>query len=35
MKKFTEEEKIQLLNDLIEIKSVNENEIEVANFFKK
>lgn len=35
MKKFTEEEKIQILADLIEIKSVNENEIEVANYLKK
>jgi succinyl-diaminopimelate desuccinylase len=35
MKKFTEEEKIQILADLIEMKSVNENEIEVANYLKK
>jgi len=32
MKHFTEKEKIQLLSDLIAIKSVNENEIEVANY---
>ena len=32
---FTEEEKIKILADLIEIKSVNENEIEVANYLKK
>ena len=35
MKKFTEEEKTQILADLIEMKSVNENEIEVANYLKK
>lgn len=34
MKKFTEEEKIAILADLIEMKSVNENEIEVANYLK-
>ncbi|WP_373710687.1 ArgE/DapE family deacylase, partial [Jeotgalibaca porci] len=34
MKRFTEEEKLQILADLIAIKSVNENEIEVANFLK-
>lgn len=32
--KFTEEEKIEILTDLIAIKSVNENEIEVANYLK-
>lgn len=32
MKHFTEEEKIQILFDIIAIKSVNENEIEVANY---
>ncbi len=32
--KFTEEEKIEILADLIAIKSVNENEIEVANYLK-
>lgn len=35
MKKFTEEEKIQFLADLIAMKSVNENEIEVAEYLKK
>lgn len=34
MKKFTEKEKIAILADLIEMKSVNENEIEVANYLK-
>jgi succinyl-diaminopimelate desuccinylase len=34
MKTFTEEEKIKILADLIAIKSVNENEIEVANYLK-
>lgn len=34
MKRFTEEEKIKILADLIAIKSVNENEIEVANYLK-
>lgn len=34
MKKFTEEEKLQILADLIAIESVNENEIEVANYLK-
>ncbi len=34
MKVFTEEEKIKRLADLIAIKSVNENEIEVANYLK-
>lgn len=34
MKHFTEEEKIKILADLIAIKSVNENEIEVANYLK-
>ena len=34
MKRFTEEEKLQILADLIAIKSVNENEIEVANYLK-
>ncbi|GGA60413.1 ArgE/DapE family deacylase [Ornithinibacillus halotolerans] len=34
MKQFTEEEKIKILSDLIAIKSVNENEIEVANYLK-
>lgn len=33
--KFTEEEKIEILADLIAIKSVNENEIEVANYLKE
>lgn len=35
MKKFTEEEKIQILEDLIAIESVNENEIEVAEYLQK
>ncbi|WP_072892098.1 ArgE/DapE family deacylase [Ornithinibacillus halophilus] len=34
MKHFTEEEKIKILSDLIAIQSVNENEIEVANYLK-
>ncbi|KKK39920.1 succinyl-diaminopimelate desuccinylase [Mesobacillus campisalis] len=34
MKHFTEEEKIKILSDIIAIKSVNENEIEVANYLK-
>lgn len=35
MKHFTEEEKIKILSDLIAIKSINENEIEVANYIKE
>lgn len=35
MKKFTDEERIQILADLIAIRSVNENEIEVANYLKE
>ncbi len=34
MKHFTEDEKIKILSDIIAIKSVNENEIEVANYTK-
>lgn len=34
MKYFTEEEKIKILADLIAMKSVNENEIEVATYLK-
>lgn len=34
MMRFTEEEKIQMLADLIAMKTVNENEIEVANYLK-
>nr|WP_144920864.1 ArgE/DapE family deacylase [Paenibacillus bovis] len=34
MKYFTEEEKLTFLSDIIAIKSVNENEIEVANYLK-
>lgn len=34
LKHFTEEEKIQILSDIIAIKSVNENEIEVANYLR-
>lgn len=34
MKHFTEEEKIKILSDIIAIKSVNEYEIEVANYLK-
>lgn len=34
MKYFIEEEKIKILADLIAIESVNENEIEVANYLK-
>lgn len=32
MKRFTDEEKIQILSDIIAIRSVNENEIDVANY---
>lgn len=32
---FTEEQKLKILEDLVAIKSVNENEIEVANYLKK
>lgn len=35
MKQFTDEEKIKILSDMIAIKSVNENEIEVANYLKE
>ena len=35
MKKFTDEEKVQILSDIIEMKTVNENEIEVANYLKE
>lgn len=35
MKHFSEEEKIQILSDVVAIKSVNENEIEVANYLKE
>lgn len=34
MKRFTEKEKIKILSDIIAMKSVNENEIEVANYLK-
>lgn len=34
MKYFTEEEKIKILSDIIAIKSINENKIEVANYLK-
>lgn len=34
MKQFTEEEKLKILTDVVAIKSVNENEIEVANYLK-
>ncbi|MFC2946977.1 ArgE/DapE family deacylase [Virgibacillus sediminis] len=34
MKHFSEEEKIAILSDIIAIKSINENEIEVANYLK-
>ncbi|MCM3569914.1 ArgE/DapE family deacylase [Neobacillus mesonae] len=34
MKHFTDEEKINILSDIIAIKSINENEIEVANYLK-
>lgn len=34
MKHFTDEEKIKILSDVVAIKSVNENEIEVANYLK-
>lgn len=35
MSVFTEEQKIKILEDLVAIKSVNENEIEVATYLKK
>ncbi|MCP1659804.1 ArgE/DapE family deacylase [Neisseria perflava] len=35
MKKFTEQEKLDLLKDLVAMKSVNDNEIEVAEYLKK
>ena len=35
MKKFTEEEKIQHLANIIAMKTVNENEIEVAEYLQK
>ncbi|WP_436854401.1 ArgE/DapE family deacylase [Staphylococcus caeli] len=34
MSKFTETEKVQILKDLVGIKSVNDNEIEVCNYLK-
>ena len=34
MKHFTVEEKVKILSDIIAIKSINENEIEVANYLK-
>ena len=34
MKHFTEEEKLKILSDVIAIKSVNENEIELANYLQ-
>ena len=34
MKHFTEEEKMKILSDVIAMKSVNENEIEVANYLQ-
>ena len=34
MKQFTEEEKIKILSDVVAIKLVNENEIEVTNYLK-
>lgn len=34
MKHFTEQEKLDILSDLIAIETVNENEIEVANYLK-
>lgn len=35
MSKFTDQEKIQILEDLISIKSVNNNEIEVCEYLQK
>lgn len=35
MSVFTEEQKVKILEDLVAIKSVNENEIEVAEYLKK
>lgn len=35
MKKFTEEEKVQMLADIIAMKTVNEDEIKVAKYLKK
>ena len=34
MKKFTEEEKVQHLANIIAMKTVNENEIEVAEYLQ-
>lgn len=34
MKRFTEEEKLQMLSDLVAMRTVGENEIEVANYLK-
>ena len=34
LKHFTVEEKVKILSDIIAIKSINENEIEVANYLK-
>lgn len=34
MSKFTEAEKVQILEDLVAIKSVNDNEMEVCMYLK-
>lgn len=32
---FSEKEKLKLLSDIVEINSVNDNEIEVATYLKR
>ncbi|PNZ95366.1 succinyl-diaminopimelate desuccinylase, partial [Staphylococcus nepalensis] len=34
MSKFTKQEKIQILEDLVSIKSVNDNEMEVCKYLQ-
>ena len=34
MNTFSEKEKLKLLSDIVEINSVNDNEIEVATYLK-
>lgn len=35
MSELTNEEKIKILSDIVAIKTVNDNEIEVAKYLKK
>lgn len=35
MNTFSEKEKLKLLSDIVEINSVNDNEIEVATYLKR